>query len=440
VNADAYARELRKVVRNHKAVEESQWWPAERLRDWQLRRRARLVANARQHVPYYAELLRGLRLDGELLADEQWRSIPLLTKAILREQQAQLRSTLDADHENTQQRATTGSTARPLSIVKDVRPRRALWAIKLRGFTWFATDYSGTQVDLHALRAVDSPGTVQHFADWGRPLAELFRTGRRVRADVYMPIEKQIDLLEAEQANYLRTYASNLHLLLRELRRSGRRLPALRYVQTQGDQLDPGLHDECREVLGAPLWDIYGCAEADWVAVQCPQYRHYHVQSELNLVEVLDAQGRPCKPGELGRIVITPLHLVAMPLLRYDVGDYAEVGEPCPCGRGLPVLKRIAGRDRAMLTLPSGEKRVSPFGQRIFARLPAVQQYQIAQTRLSAVEVRFVADRPLTDAERAGILQGFGNQLGAGFDLTLREVDALPRGPGGKFMEFVSEL
>jgi phenylacetate-coenzyme A ligase PaaK-like adenylate-forming protein len=62
-------------------------------------------------------------------------------------------------------------------------------------------------------------------------------------------------------------------------------------------------------------------------------------------VEVLDEEGRPCAPGETGRVVATSLNNFAMPLIRYETGDTAEVGAPCPCGRGLPVLTRIMGRD-----------------------------------------------------------------------------------------------
>jgi phenylacetate-CoA ligase len=54
--------------------------------------------------------------------------------------------------------------------------------------------------------------------------------------------------------------------------------------------------------------------------------------------------------------VVTPLHNFAMPLIRYAIGDYAEAGPPCACGRGLPVLARILGRARNLLTLPHGER------------------------------------------------------------------------------------
>mgnify|MGYP000113622014 CR=1 FL=1 len=52
--------------------------------------------------------------------------------------------------------------------------------------------------------------------------------------------------------------------------------------------------------------------------------------------------------------VVTPFYNLAMPLIRYDIGDYAEAGAPCACGRTLPVLARIMGRSRNMLRLPGG--------------------------------------------------------------------------------------
>jgi phenylacetate-CoA ligase len=88
---------------------------------------------------------------------------------------------------------------------------------------------------------------------------------------------------------------------------------------------------------------MYSANETGYLALQCPLSGHYHVQSETVLVEVLDEVGRACRPGETGAVVVTPLQNFAMPLLRYSLGDFAEVGSPCACGRHLPVLKEILG-------------------------------------------------------------------------------------------------
>ena len=79
------------------------------------------------------------------------------------------------------------------------------------------------------------------------------------------------------------------------------------------------------------------------------------MQSEHLRVEVLDEQGQPCREGENGQVVITDLHNFAMPLIRYALHDWAEVGPTCPCGRGLPTLRRVVGRIRNMAISPEGK-------------------------------------------------------------------------------------
>ena len=78
---------------------------------------------------------------------------------------------------------------------------------------------------------------------------------------------------------------------------------------------------------------MYSSQEVGYIALQCPENESYHIQAENVLVEILDDDGLPCEPGEVGRVVVTALHNLATPLLRYDIGDYAEVGSPCSCGR-----------------------------------------------------------------------------------------------------------
>ena len=49
--------------------------------------------------------------------------------------------------------------------------------------------------------------------------------------------------------------------------------------------------------------------------------RDHHLSEEHGICEIVDAVGNPAEPGVLGRLVGTGLHNMAMPLLRYDVGD-----------------------------------------------------------------------------------------------------------------------
>ena len=114
-------------------------------------------------------------------------------------------------------------------------------------------------------------------------------------------------------------------------------------------------------------------------------------------------RGEACAPGEVGRVVVTPLRNFAMPLLRYDISDYAELGELCPCGRGLPVLRRVVGRARHMLVAPDGQRYWPFFGATSFRRIAPLTQYQFVQTSCDAIEGRLVVERPLTQAEQEAL-------------------------------------
>jgi phenylacetate-CoA ligase len=170
----------------------------------------------------------------------------------------------------------------------------------------------------------------------------------------------------AENPEYLITVTSNARALARYCGEHGMRPRNLRQVRTYGETLHADIRAICKAAWDVPVIDIYSCAEGGYLALQCPDHEHYHVQAEGVWLEVLDEKGRPCASGEIGRVVITPLHNFAMPLVRYDIGDYARVGPPCVCGRGLPVITEVMGKTRHMLRLPDGNVRFPRFGEARF--------------------------------------------------------------------------
>lgn len=203
--------------------------------------------------------------------------------------------------------------------------------------------------------------------------------------------------------------------------------------------LDAELRQLTREVLGKPIIDNYTSGECGYMALQCPACEQYHVQSEVVFLEVLDENDRPCAPGQIGRVIVTPLHNFAMPLLRYAVGDEAEPGLPCACGRGLPVLRRIVGRTIDYLLCPSGEKRRVNFRYSL-AAITAIREYQVAQIDLDRIEVRLVTARPLTGAEEARVLAMMAGEFGDEFRIKLVYPASIVRTQAGKLRTFISEL
>ena len=247
------------------------------------------------------------------------------------------------------------------------------------------------------------------------------------------------DIQDASEAQYTKSLPTNLLHLAEDCLREAIELPNLRDVGTLDGVLQPEVRDRCRQAWGVPVIDLYSAQEVGYIALQCPEEEHYHLQAESALVEVLDAQGRPCQPGAWGRVVVTPLHNFAMPLIRYDIGDNAEVGEACACGRGLPVLKRILGRVRNMLTLTSGEQISPGFVNDWFEGFP-VNQFQIVQRAMDRLEVKIVPGRLFTDSGENRVREGMRERIGHPFQIIFTYHDEIPRGPGGKYEDFKSDI
>jgi phenylacetate-CoA ligase len=308
-----------------------------------------------------------------------------------------------------------------------------LRALDLRYHLWHGRDFSGKTARISRVTPSKAPE---------KPTAWVagYASGPMVTFDVTRPAAEQLAWLKEVNPDYLLTYPSNLLSLVQHCEETGDKVPRLREVVTMGEVLEPEVRAACERVWGVRVVDAYSTQEVGMIASQCPEHPHYHVQSENVLVEILDKEGKSCAPGETGRLVVTDLHNFATPLIRYEIGDFAEVGEPCSCGRGLPVITRILGRVRNMLTLPSGDRIWPAFSKALREALPQLRQAQLVQRTLDEIEIRLVVASPLTPQEEDRARAALGQALSDAFAYRFAYVDEIPRSPGGKFEEVKSEL
>lgn len=412
---------------------DSERWPAERMRSSQLRQLRVLVEHAVRHCDHYREAL-GLDAQGAARLDWQdWRALPTLPRAVVQEQHDRLvAATLPAQHGEVRWQYTTGSTGRPLRVASSDFLQFVYGALTLRDHLWHDRDPLGR---LAMVRAGASEGD---FDTWGAPVAELYSTGPARVLDVRRPVDEQLARLREFDPHYLLTYATNAHALARRAMATGVELPSLREVRVFGELPRPDLALQCREAFGALVSDVYSAEETGPMAAQCAEQGCYHVHAEAVLLEILDETGRECAPGELGRVVVTPLHNLVMPLLRYELGDYAVRGEACACGRGLPVLAAVAGRRRNMLRLPDGSSHWPSFPATVWLPFPCIRRVQLAQTALDSIEIRIEATRDLENDERERLFAALADRLGWPMQFTLRRLARIGRDDGYKFEDFVS--
>src|SRR5262249_30118947 len=134
------------------------------------------------------------------------------------------------------------------------------------------------------------------------------------------------------------------------------------------------------DVFACPVTNRYGCEEVSLIACECEQHQGLHVNADGVYVEIL-RNGSPAAPGEPGSVVVTDLTNRAMPLIRYQVGEVgAGAGRTVLCGRGLPLLDRLEGREADFVVTPAGEMISGISLTENFAlQVPGIAQLQIIQ-------------------------------------------------------------
>jgi phenylacetate-CoA ligase len=422
-------------------LEESEWWPAETILRLQLLQLEQLLRHAGGTVPFYANRLNTLRgLPAGGLTLEHVRKIPILRRVELQEHgQAMQSRQMPKDHGKPSVIRTSGSTGRPITVVRTAVSHMFFNALNLRYHVWFGRDFMARNASIRALRGGQSEAAKQGR---GLPWVPGYHSGEMFFQEANDPIETQLDWLCSIGTQYLVVYPSILRELLALSDRTGQKPDTLREVTTMAEMLDPALRDECQRVWGVSLHDLYSSQELGLMALECPTAPHYHVQSESVLLEVLDNQNRPCQPGQVGRVVVTDLHNFAMPLIRYEVGDYAEVGEPCACGRGLPVLKRVLGRYRNLLVSPDGRRFLPPFTDLVkdVMKKAPVRQAQLVQRMPDSVDFRVVSAQPLNTDQVRAIGAAVAGKMPQGMKINVVSVDAFARPDSGKFEDVVCAI
>ncbi len=367
-----------------------------------------------------------------------WRRIPVLAKSDLRAHGGIIHSAkIPEGHGPTGSTLTSGSTG----IVVEVRTTaitRLMWgALTVREHLWQERDVSKRLGAIRYRHTADRDPEGRDLPNWGPPVGSLFRTGPASAIHVGHDIDTLANWLTRFDPHYLLTYPSVAEPLLARLDAAPARPACLEEFRFFSEPVDPELEQRLVE-RGLRVTDLYSANEVGNIAFRCER-GSLHVQAESVLVEILDEQWQPCPAGAVGRVVVTALHNFATPLIRYDLGDYAALGGPCTCGRGLPVIRQVRGRVRNLVRTPDG-RRYWPVELGRIRRVPVIRQAQFIQTSIDTILVNVIADRPLTTDEQGQAAEAVRAVLGYPFKVELVRVDEIPRGPTGKFEEFMSRL
>jgi phenylacetate-CoA ligase len=235
-------------------------------------------------------------------------------------------------------------------------------------------------------------------------------------------------------------YSFSAAALAREALDRGFEVPGLKLVITIAEALLPWQRDALRKGFKCEVRESYGMAELVAAAAEC-QAGSLHLWPEVGWLEVFDdKENVPVPCGTTGRLIATGLMNLAMPLIRYEIGDRGTLGlsgDRCSCGRLLPMLASVEGRMDDVLYTQDGRwlGRLDPVFK---ANLP-IREAQIIQETLDRIRIRYVPTQNFTAESSQVIIERLQARMGP-VNVIMEPVEKVPRGANGKFKPVINMM
>lgn len=319
------------------------------------RRIRKVVRHAYRNVPYYRKLLdqHGVRID-EIRSAHDLEKIPVTHRLDIQAASLSDRLAQGVDASKLIVRRTTGSSGQCLELMRTWPEEQVLNLMRWRALR----SYGLRRRDVIAVPRVP---VGKHPRDYQLPrrIADAMGFYRKALIDLTTVDDASRILIEREPEVVMGwpTILADLAPRWNALRNSGTRAP--KFLISGGEVLSPHARQRITEGFGAPLYDMMGAHEFSLLAWECPSTHEYHLSDETIFAEVL-RNGRSVQPGEEGDLVVTALHSLAMPFIRYNLGDTVVKGSPqCGCGSPFSTMRSVQGRTGEYFTLQNG-RRVHP--------------------------------------------------------------------------------
>ena len=243
-----------------------------------------------------------------------------------------------------------------------------------------------------------------------------------------------LEKLRNFNASSIEGYSSSIYRLARYMELHQESPINFKAVFTSSETLLPHQREVIEEYFG-PILDHYGQAERVAHIAMC-ELGNYHYLMDYSLIEFL-----PTQEDDLYKVVGTTFHNRAMPLIRYDTGDFVRIKnhhQSCPCGRAFPLVESIEGRKEDYIVTPSG-KWIGLMG-RVLRNASNLIEVQIIQEKLDLLRVLIVTTENFTDRDEKVLLQNIQQRVGYDVKIIIQKTDAIPRTKRGKLKTTISKV
>jgi len=399
----------REILSLRRTLAKTQWLPPEELLEYQEKRLRSVITHAYQSVPYYRNTFENLGLTpSDIRSVQDLVRLPLLTKETVRDKAPALLASNSQDY-RPKEYSTSGTSGEPLLFYLDKHANTLEFVYYWRYWGWAGYRLGDRFAELGSHFFLERPHLSDEPYHYQFQLRRLHLNSAQVSS---AGVRKMVEALRKYRPHFLKGVSSTLYFFALSLKEAGVTDISFKAVFSTGEVVTQLYRKTIETALNAPLLDSYGHMERTISISQCLE-GGYHVNSDYGVLEVEDSSLTNNGTASTGRAVGTSLYNLAMPLIRYDIGDEIETfAEPrsCGCGRTLPLVKAIHGRTEDVIVTPDGRFITSLFIVPEFVQ--GLRFAQFVQVSDSEMEVRVVPKQEWSDEHKKRLIEYSRRLLG----------------------------
>ena len=385
--------------------------------------RQAIVQTAYEHSAFYRRIYANVGFEpGDMGHDGWFEKLPIVTKDDLRNHFDEFINNGLRKHLRVS--TTGGSTGTPTKTGYDGRIVEEIYSWRLQH--WFGVypwdDHAYVWRDTRSSRF----SKIKNSMMWW-PTRHLKMDATFITEDGMLNFIRKYNILKPAM---LQGYVGAITQLAQFIVLNKLSVHRPKFVWTTSAPLPESQRRLIGQAFNAPVCDQYGSCEIRWIAAQCPECLGLHVNTEHVSIEFVNIDNKPVPKGEYGKALLTNLEDTVFPLIRYENGDRGRwLTEECPCGRVLPLIDSIKGRETESFVLPSGKTINGEFLTTIFDSAPEmVHGFRVVQHRDLSITIEYI---PAKDERSVlAILNTFAEKIKGEVQVNLRKVSQIAHDRG----------
>ena len=364
---------------------------------------------------------------------EKWEDLPILTKKEIQKPLIEILSN-GFSLKNVFKNNTSGSSGTPFFFVKDKKSHAQTWALILDRYQRHGIEYGKSlQARFYGIPL----SGLKHYKE---KLKDIISA--RVRFPVFNLNEDKlnqfIEQFKKYPFEYLNGYTSSLVYFANYCIEKNINLkkicPTLKVTFPTSEMCSLSDREILKKGFGVPVANEYGCAEVDVLAFEDENF-DWILSNENVFFEIIPDD---TSVNQSGKILLTSLFNRAMPFIRYEVGDIAQISSLKKNNN--QVLEKLIGRTNEFAVLPSGRKVPALtfyyITKTLIQEKYKIKEFIIKQLNYDLFHYEYVSDFELTENLKQDIQNAMNQYLEPNLKATFEKKEFIERTKVGKLKQF----